>query len=245
MSLNLAFFTLLVLLSIYFIIIEIYTIFFMLTGLSHTRSIFQVISLLTNSGFTTSESEIIVSSRRRRRLAILIMITGNLFNVVVVSVLVNMIITLYRDPFFNFSQALIGLGLFLLVATLYKRLPFIRARFDKLIKQIANKWMYSKKSNPLLVLDNFSGYCIVEVKIIEMPKVLQDKTIFESRLSNDFGIRVLFIKRGDHYIGDIDDSQVVLLMDRIIIFGPLHNINKIFNPKYNKDGSKNKHHHTT
>ncbi len=42
---------------------------FMLTGLPERKARFQVISILTNTGFTTGESEVITSSRRRRRLA--------------------------------------------------------------------------------------------------------------------------------------------------------------------------------
>ncbi len=230
MSLNLAFFILLVLISIYLFIIEVFTVIFMLTGLSHTRSVFQVISLLTNSGFTTNESEVIVTSRRRRKLAIIVMIIGNLLNVSVISTLVNITITIYRDPTFNYAQAFVGLCIFVLIIIMHRRVPFIRTHLNTLIKNIANRWMYSKKSNPLLVLDNFHGYGIVEVKIIEVPSLLADKTIFESRISNNFGIRVLFIKRGDTYIGDIDDEQIILPLDRVIMFGPIHHITHLFTP---------------
>lgn len=231
MSLNLALLVLLVLVGFYMIFIEIFTIIFMMTGLSHTRSIFQVISLLTNSGFTTNESEVIVSSRKRRKIAITIMIFGNIFNVLVLSVIVNAVIRIYEAPSFDFKQAIIVVVTFFVLFFLYKKMPFIRVRFDRLIKKIANKWMYSKNSNPLLVLDNFHDFCIVEVKILEVPECLKDKTIFESRLSNEYGIRVLFIKRGEKYIGYIEDGDRVLPMDRIIIFGPLHNITKVFNMK--------------
>lgn len=231
MSLNLAFLVLLVLIVFYLIFIEIFTIIFMMTGLSHTRSIFQVISLLTNSGFTTSESEVIVSSRKRRKIAITVMIFGNIFNVLVLSVLVNAVITIYRAPSFEFMQAIVALAIFFTLFIIYKKMPFIKVRFDRLVKKVANKWMYSKNSNPLLVLDNFHDFCIVEIKVLELPDALKDKTIFESRLSNDYGIRVLFIKRGEKYIGYIEDGDRVLPMDRIIVFGPIHNITKVFNMK--------------
>lgn len=231
MSLNLALLVLLVLIAFYLIFIEIFTTIFMMTGVSHTRSIFQVISLLTNSGFTTNESETIVSSRKRRKIAIFIMIFGNIFNVLVLSVLVNAVITMYKTPSFEFMQAIVVVIIFFAFFIFFKKWTFIKVRFDRLIKKIANRWMYSKKSNPLLVLDNFHEFCIVEIKMVEMPLILKDKTIFESRLSNDYGIRVLYIKRGDENIGYIEDNHCVLLMDRIIVFGPLHNITKVFNMK--------------
>ncbi len=231
MSLNLAFLVLLVLIAFYLIFIEIFTVVFMMTGVSHTRSMFQVISLLTNSGFTTSESEIIVSSRKRRKIAIIIMLFGNIFNVLILSILVNTVITIYQEPTFEFVQAIVVVLIFFVLFIAYKKLKFIKVRFNRLIKKIANHWMYSKKSNPLLILDNFHEFCIVEIKVIEVPDILKGKTIFESSLSNDYGIRVLYIKRGDQYIGYIEDDNRVLLMDRIIVFGPLHNITKVFNMK--------------
>lgn len=54
---------------VYVIFIEIFTIIFRLTGLTNDKARFQVISLFTNSGFTTQEAELIVSSRVRRRIA--------------------------------------------------------------------------------------------------------------------------------------------------------------------------------
>ena len=40
---------------------------FRLTGMSEDKARFQVISLLTNSGFTTSESELILKSKKKKK----------------------------------------------------------------------------------------------------------------------------------------------------------------------------------
>lgn len=231
MSLNLALFILLVLSAVYLMFIEIFTIIFMMTGVSHTRSVFQVISLLTNSGFTTNESEIIVTSRKRRKIAIFIMIFGNLFNVLIISVLINATITVYQNRSFDFLQAIITVSIFIIIIITYKKLPFIRIRFDRLIKKAANRLMFSKKSNPLLILDNFHGFCIAEVKLLDIPEIFVDKTIFETRISNNFGVRILFIKRGDDYIGYIEETESVQKSDRLIVFGPIKNIIEVFEMK--------------
>ena len=68
---------------IYVIVIQIYSVLFRITGLTKEKARFQAISLLTNSGFTTSESEIIVSDRVRRRIAIAAMINGYAFSVII------------------------------------------------------------------------------------------------------------------------------------------------------------------
>ena len=61
---------------VYIVISDIITIFFRLTGLTEEKARFQVISLLTNSGFTTRESESVVASKIRRRLARATMLFG-------------------------------------------------------------------------------------------------------------------------------------------------------------------------
>jgi Trk-type K+ transport system membrane component len=44
---------------IFLIVVEVITVLFKLTGLSEEKARFQVISLLTGSGFTTKEAELI------------------------------------------------------------------------------------------------------------------------------------------------------------------------------------------
>jgi hypothetical protein len=231
MSFNLTLFVVLVLLAVYMVFIEIFTIVFMMTGLSHTRSVFQVISLLTNSGFTTNESEIIVTSRKRRKIAIFIMSFGNFFNILLFSALVNAAVNFYKDSSFNELQAVIIIVSFIILVVSYKKLPFIRVGFDRLIKKVANRMMFDVNSNPLLILDSFHNYCIAEVKLLEVPELLKNTTIFESKISNSYGIHILLIKRGEEHIGEIKEGSRVMIMDRIIIFGPLKSIMEVFDVK--------------
>ena len=54
------------LILIYWIITELFTFFFRFTGLPVEKARFQVISLLTGTGFTTRESEIICKTFHAR-----------------------------------------------------------------------------------------------------------------------------------------------------------------------------------
>ena len=58
-----------VIILIYWIILELFTVMFRITGLPDDKARFQVLSLLTGAGFTTRESESILSSKMRRKLA--------------------------------------------------------------------------------------------------------------------------------------------------------------------------------
>jgi hypothetical protein len=231
MSINLALLILLFLAILYITIIEIFTVIFMLTGVSNTRAKFQVISLLTNCGFTTTESEIIVSSRKRRKIAITIMLFGNIFNVAIVSLLVNMVISFSKNKDFNVFHSILYLLSFLAFITIIRKIPFFRVTFDNIVKRIATKVIFSKKANPMLIFDNFHGFVIVEIKIVEVPEKLNNRTLLESRISKDYGIRVLNIKRDDLSMGDISKDEVIIKNDRVMVYGPLANIIVVFEQK--------------
>lgn len=231
MSLDLAFLILLVLFILYITIIEIFTVIFMLTGMSNTRAKFQVISLLTNCGFTTTESEIVVSSRKRRKIAITIMLFGTIFNVTVVSLLINAVLSFSKNNDFNVFQATLYLLGFLAFITIIKKVPLFRVTFDNIVKRIATKIIFSKKANPMLMLDNFHGFAIVQIKIIDVPAKLDNKTLLESGISKDYGITVLNIKRDNRTIGDVTKDEVIIKNDRVIVYGPLFHIIEVFEQK--------------
>ena len=55
-----------VIILIYWIILELFTVMFRITGLPDDKARFQVLSLLTGAGFTTRESESILSLNLHR-----------------------------------------------------------------------------------------------------------------------------------------------------------------------------------
>ncbi|MEH6904620.1 hypothetical protein V7103_10485 [Neobacillus drentensis] len=80
-------------LLVYFIIItaviEIYVVLFRLTGLKLEVSRFQVISLMTGTGFTTGESELILGHPIRRKLATFLILFGAFSLAVIISTISN------------------------------------------------------------------------------------------------------------------------------------------------------------
>ena len=82
---------------LYIFIIEIFSVLFTASGLTREKARYQTISLFTNAGFTTSESELITSNKTRRKLASICMIIGHIFSVLIVSLVVAMFSTLKGD----------------------------------------------------------------------------------------------------------------------------------------------------
>ena len=87
---------------LYWIISELFTILFRFTGLPDERARFQVMSLLTGCGFTTKESEGFLSTRSRRRLVQVTMLFGYVFNITIVSAFINVFLSRKQNQVQNF-----------------------------------------------------------------------------------------------------------------------------------------------
>ena len=212
----------------YTLIVDIFTVLFRMTGLTQEKAKFQVISLLTNSGFTTKESEVVVSSIVRRRLARTIMLFGYIFGITVVSVFVNVVISLPKADIkevWVFAIILIVIGAAFL---LLKRVPRLVDLANRLIEKYGKRWIFKNMINPVIVLDEFTRGVVAEVSINALPGNLENVPIKDSGMRKDYGLRLIIIKRGDRFIEDIDQQTVFENHDRVIVFGPLHNIRTFF-----------------
>ena len=117
---------------LYWTISEVFTVLFRLIGLPEEKARFQVVSLLTGAGFTTRESEMILSSRSRRRLARITMLFGYVFNITFVSAVVNVFVSIkLRSLGSSVLSLLIPMTA---IATVFAitRAPRVRAKIEKI-----------------------------------------------------------------------------------------------------------------
>lgn len=127
MNISLAFSLFLLIILLYFVMSEFFTALFRFTGLPNEKARFQVISLLTGCGYTTRESEMILSSRSRRRLAMITMLFGYVFNITVVTAFINVFLSLQEQQVANIlGGILIPLAVVILLLLLL-RFPGIRS----------------------------------------------------------------------------------------------------------------------
>ena len=159
-----------VIILIYVIISELFTMLFRATGLPDDKARFQVLSLLTGAGFTTKESEMLVNSKARRRLAQITMLFGYVFNVSIVSALVNVFLSLKLSQMDNFFiGVLIPLGVAALIIVLI-RVRFVRKRIDRLFEKIAGRIMHQDSVNTILLMDYIGQDSIAQVSLKEVPE---------------------------------------------------------------------------
>ncbi len=205
-------------------IIEVFTILFQLTGISKSKARFQVISILTGTGFTTKESELITSSKIRRNIAQAIMIFGFTTTATVVTLLFSFVK--------NFSEFSVSDILFLIVSFLFVYFFFsfspIRKAVDKAIEGIATRALFGNNTNTIVIKDSYDNDMVIaEVVIKIMPNMLLDKKLCETPMTK-LGVMVLVVERVGTVITNVSRDTMLIKDDTITIFGPHEIIDEIF-----------------
>jgi hypothetical protein len=95
-------------------VIEINVILFTFTGLDKNISRFQVISMLTGTGFTTGESELIIEHPLRRKLGAFLILFGAFSLAVIISAITNILSNRFR----TLEIGYIAIGLIIIVMIL-------------------------------------------------------------------------------------------------------------------------------
>ena len=221
---------------LYFALIEVFTALFRITGLTKEKARFQVISMITCVGFTTGEAEIITLNRRRRKLAIACMITGNLFNVLIISLIINLISNISTEGLIadQLMWIFIIVGSVLLIIILSK-IPFFSRKIERVLELIGRKLMGRRDNyNVMTILDSYDKDAIVEIYINRIPEILENKTLAESNFKTQYGINLLILKRGNRTI-EITKDTVIQNKDIIAVFGNKQVIKDLFTYKISEN----------
>jgi hypothetical protein len=198
-------------LFIVFTVIEINTSIFVATGLDKKIAKFQVISMLTGTGFTTGESELIIDHPVRRRLgAFLIM-----FGAFSLAVIISAISQLLSDNFFTMEITYFAGGLVVLLLTL--RVSSIQNFMSKKMKSEL-KENYELSDLPIrdvLLMEDDDE--VREVSILE-DSPFSGKT-FDEIVAREDDLMLLFIKRGDINIRNKSYDTKLEPGDRLVLYG--------------------------
>ncbi len=216
-----------VVLVLYVQVIDVFTFMMRLTGMTEEKARFQVISLLTNSGYTTNESEIVVRSLSRRKLARTIMMFGYVFSVTIVSAFINIMFSLEG------TQARTVWPVILLLCGLYaalfvvRRIPAVKAFFNARMEAIVKKRLFKGSKNVMVMLDEFPRGVIARIRINKMPKALEGKTFGELNLY-EHGVRVVMMEEKKGSMVEVSGDTKFQEGDSLVVFGRRREITKLF-----------------
>lgn len=217
---------------IYWIISEIFTMLFRFIGLPEEKARFQVTSLLTGCGFTTRESEMILSTKRRRLLARITMLFGFAFNISVVSAMVNMFLSMKGTQFSGkFLAILIPIAAAALIIGMIRIRPVRHWIDDKISKLVGSLFKKEGASNTILLIDHIGRGSIAKITLNEVPEELKGVELAKSGLKEEKNILIMLV---EHSAGPIEAPTARTVFesgDRLTVFGDYKTLCRTFNAK--------------
>ena len=235
MSLVSAIVLLIIVIIIYYVLSRLFTALFRLTGIAKEKASFQAISLLTNAGYTTEESELVVSEKTRRHLATAAMLTGYFFSVIIVSLFINLFTTIdFTGTEEQMIPLLVGFG-GLAVFFIFLKIPFISRGLDKIMDGITFRvFRKTSKKNYISVLDTYGKDAVVNIYLYRVPEFLEGTCIVDSDLRKKYNVNILMYTRNgqNHYVSP---DTIFSNKDTLIAFGPLSSIREAFLLNGNKE----------
>ena len=217
---------------VYWVITELFTVLFRFTGLPDERARFQVISLLTGCGYTTKESEMFLSNRRRRRLARITMLFGYVFNITIVSMFINVFLSL------KLSQVEHVYGSFLIPLTavavifVFMRVPVIRAWGDRVLMQLADRLSGRTDTfNSVMIMDYIGDDTIALVMLKHIPEEYQGVTLANTGLKTNTGILVMLVEKPGKKAEPAGADTVFEVGDVLTVFGNYKTICQSFHAR--------------
>ncbi len=173
------------------------------TGLDRSTARFQALSAFSNTGFTTTQAEMIVNHPTRRRIASYLMILGNTGCVTFIVLLVLALQT-------GFSRPAIALGIFILALVA----AAILASKLGLINWVTNL-ATGRGGTMAKVWHQGNGYNLTEVWLGQH-HALVGKPLKEIGA----GIQVLFLERNDGIYAKPNPDDILRVGDRLLCYGP-------------------------
>ena len=213
---------------LYWVISELFAILFRFTGLPDEKARFQVLSLLTGCGFTTRESEIVLSTRARRALARRIMLFGYVFNITIVSALINLFLSLNRGQMEHYILVLLVPLSVVAVLIILIRLPAVRSRINSWLEKLAESFLVKGSSNSAMILDYLGQDTIALVSLREVPEDMDGKTLSEIGLRAKENILVMLLERDNNKAMPAGPDTMFLPGDKLTVFGSYKSICRVF-----------------
>jgi TrkA-C domain len=203
------------------------------TGLSRESARFQARSAFTGAGFTTSESERVVSHPVRRRIVMLLMLLGNAG---IVTAMSSLILTFVQDDeAVSLGPKIIFLisgvtGLWILANS-----QWVDRKLSRLIEWALTRYAALDIKDYASLLHLEGDYRLVEFQV-QAHDWLSHKTLAESRL-RDEGIVALGIQRKDGtFFGAPKGHRRILPNDTLLLYGRIGMLQNLDNRKQDRDG---------
>lgn len=216
---------LLILFTLILITIEMATLILQATGLPRFIAKFQSISLLTGTGFTTSEAERITEHPIRRRVAETLILFGSFAFAIIIALVLHLL-----NQEFYIDQVLVGIVIVML-AFFILRVRWVKKR---MLKRLGRR----VGVHTLQELDHLG----LEEVIIKVPLTEEHRHLFlplkRLKLGSKYGVYVIAICREDEtergkqkWLKHPTGSTILQQGDTLLVLGTKEHVKQIFSTK--------------
>lgn len=209
-----------------------------LTGMSYDVARFQARSAFTGTGFTTTESEMIINHPVRRKIIGSLMVTGNIGFISFVSSLV--ISFLGASPEESSSKWYLVLRISIMLGGVFILFLVARSHWvDRLIQffieRALKRWTHLNVQDYESLLNLSGEYSVFQYQIHEN-SWLADRTLETLQIINE-GVLVLGVKRFDgYYVGAPQRDTMLYKEDEVVFYGKERVIRDLTKRKKGSDG---------
>ena len=165
-----------------------------------------------------------LSTKRRRKLTQILILFSYLFNITIVSTIINLFISTSNV---TAEELIIGVILTLtniILLIILNKATRVRKFFDMIIRNIEIKRM-EKRKNPMSIYDRYGDKVIAEVVLIKMNNKLKNTNVM--KINKEYGIQILVIKRGEEIISNLNEKINLKEGDVLLVFGAEKLIRKV------------------
>lgn len=228
-----------------FIIVRIGAIAFELTGLEWTLAKFQALSCFSGTGFTTQESELVVTHPQRRKIASILMILGNAGLVTMIATFANTLrpnLPQFEIPFLHLiipSMLLPWINLVIIIWCVYFLYRiFTHSKMARIITEALRSRLVKSDILQKVTIEELmistGGYGVASIEVCPGSEIL-NKTLLEADLRKE-DVNILAIERQQRMVVNPKSGTRIRQGDRLICFGKLENIrSKICSVKETKE----------
>jgi len=227
--------SLIVVLSLSFLVTRIAAVALVHTGLSRESARFQARSAFTGVGFTTTESESIVDHPVRRRIVMWLMLIGNVGFVTMISSLMLSVFEMERGA--GVPPELIALVGGVAAVALIARSSWVERRMASWISWALRRYTRIDARDYAQLLHLRDDYGVAEI-VVSAGDWIEGRTLADSALGKE-GVLVLGVEcAGSRFLGAPAADTALRAGDRLTVYGATRRIGELSQRSAGRTGER-------
>ena len=156
------------------------------------------------------------------------MLFGYVFNITIVSALVNIIISLKETQVRGYFWSILFPLAAITIILVFMRVPAVHAWGDRLLRKLAGRFIRRERRNSIQLLDYIGDGSIAQIELVTIPEALQGIPLSKTGLKNDNNILVMLIEHKGEKAVPAKADTVFREEDHLTVFGDYNTLCKIF-----------------